>query len=53
MLVGYARVSTAEQTGGLDAQERDLKAAGAKKIYAEKVSSIAARQADRVPAVPA
>src|SRR5215470_6344458 len=41
ILVGYARVSTTEQNGGRDAQERDLKAAGAAKIYAEKVSSVA------------
>ena len=43
MVVGYARVSTAEQNGGLKAQERDLKAAGAERIFAEKVSSVAQR----------
>ena len=31
ILVGYARTSTADQQAGLDAQVRDLKAAGAKK----------------------
>ena len=43
MLVGYARVSTADQTAGLDAQERDLHAAGAERIYAERISSVAPR----------
>jgi DNA invertase Pin-like site-specific DNA recombinase len=36
MIVGYARVSTDGQT--LDAQEAALKAAGAERIYAEKIS---------------
>ena len=36
MIVGYARVSTDGQT--LDAQEAALKAAGAEKVFAEKVS---------------
>ena len=36
MLVGYARVSTDGQT--LDAQLASLKAAGAEKVFAEKVS---------------
>lgn len=43
MLIGYARTSTVEQKAGLDAQIRDLKKAGAKKIYAEKISSVARR----------
>jgi DNA invertase Pin-like site-specific DNA recombinase len=43
MIVGYARTSTAEQHAGLDAQVRDLKAAGAEDIFAEQVSSIADR----------
>ncbi|MFC4169556.1 recombinase family protein [Teichococcus aestuarii] len=45
MLIGYARTSTAEQEAGLDAQERDLRAAGCEKIYAERVSSVAADRA--------
>lgn len=45
MLVGYARTSTSDQTAGLAAQERDLRAAGAEKIYAEQVSSLAQRGA--------
>jgi predicted site-specific integrase-resolvase len=36
MIVGYARVSTDGQT--LDAQRASLKAAGAEKVFAEKVS---------------
>ncbi|MEI7714023.1 MAG: recombinase family protein [Rhodospirillales bacterium] len=43
MIVGYARTSTTEQRAGLEAQERDLKAAGAEKVYAEQVSSVAQR----------
>jgi DNA invertase Pin-like site-specific DNA recombinase len=43
MLIGYARTSTTDQKAGLDAQDRDLRAAGAKKVFAEQVSSIAQR----------
>ena len=43
MLVGYARTSTADQTAGLDAQIRDLKAAGVERLYTEQVSSVADR----------
>ena len=43
MLVGYARTSTVEQEAGLAAQERDLKAAGCQKVFAERVSSAARR----------
>ena len=43
MIVGYARTSTSDQTAGLGAQERDLKAAGAEKLYAEQTSSVAHR----------
>jgi DNA invertase Pin-like site-specific DNA recombinase len=43
MLIGYARTSTVEQNAGLEAQIRDLKAAGCKKVFQEKVSSIAKR----------
>jgi DNA invertase Pin-like site-specific DNA recombinase len=45
MIVGYSRTSTAEQAAGLAAQERDLRAAGAEKIFAEQVSSVAQRAA--------
>lgn len=43
MTVGYARTSTSDQTAGLAAQERDLKAAGAERIFAEQTSSVAVR----------
>ncbi len=45
MLVGYARTSTVEQTAGLEAQERDLRAIGCKKVVSENVSSIGERAA--------
>ena len=48
MLVGYARTSTVEQEAGLASQERDLKAAGCEKVFAERVSSLARR--DRLEA---
>src|SRR3954463_6587409 len=48
MLVGYARTSTEDQKAGLEAQERDLKAAGCEKVFAEQVSSVAQR--DRLKA---
>jgi DNA invertase Pin-like site-specific DNA recombinase len=43
MIVGYARTSTADQTAGLEAQVRDLTAAGAEQIFSEQVSSVAQR----------
>ncbi len=43
MIIGYARTSTAEQAAGLAAQERDLKAAGAERVFSEQVSSVASR----------
>jgi DNA invertase Pin-like site-specific DNA recombinase len=43
MIIGYARTSTADQEAGLAAQERDLSAAGAEKIFAEQASSVAKR----------
>lgn len=44
MRIGYARVSTIEQVAGLEAQERELDAAGVEKLFTEKVSSVAQRQ---------
>src|ERR1700732_2563207 len=44
MIVGYARTSTAGQIAGLEAQERELRAAGCDKIFREQVSSVAERQ---------
>jgi DNA invertase Pin-like site-specific DNA recombinase len=43
VLVGYARTSTTEQRAGLEAQLRDLKAAGCAKVFQEQVSSIGER----------
>jgi DNA invertase Pin-like site-specific DNA recombinase len=43
MIVGYARTSTADQTAGLEAQLRELAAAGCEKTFQEKVSSVATR----------
>lgn len=48
ILVGYCRTSSAEQQAGLEAQERDLKAAGVEKLFSEQVSSVAKR--DRLEA---
>jgi DNA invertase Pin-like site-specific DNA recombinase len=42
-MVGYARTSTVEQEAGLDAQVRDLRAAGATKLFTEQRSSIGDR----------
>jgi DNA invertase Pin-like site-specific DNA recombinase len=44
MLIGYARTSTTGQQAGLEAQERELRAAGCEKIFSEQVSSVAQRQ---------
>ncbi len=43
MRVGYGRTSTVEQEAGLEAQHRDLEAAGCGKVFAERVSSVAKR----------
>ncbi len=42
MLIGYARTSTIDQTAGLDAQVRDLKARGVEKIFSEHISGASA-----------
>jgi DNA invertase Pin-like site-specific DNA recombinase len=44
MIIGYGRTSTVEQVAGLQAQIRDLKAAGAEKLFRENVSSGAPRK---------
>ena len=44
MIVGYARTSTVDQQAGIDAQLRDLQAAGCERIFSEQVSSVAARE---------
>jgi DNA invertase Pin-like site-specific DNA recombinase len=43
MIVGYARTSSLGQVAGLEAQERELQAAGCTKIFREQVSSVAER----------
>jgi DNA invertase Pin-like site-specific DNA recombinase len=43
VLIGYGRTSTTEQRAGLEAQLRDLQAAGCAKIFQEQVSSVADR----------
>ena len=40
MKIGYARTSTDDQVAGLEAQERELKAAGVDKIFSEQLSSV-------------
>jgi DNA invertase Pin-like site-specific DNA recombinase len=41
---GDARTSTVEQIAGLESQERELQAAGAEKVFSERVSSVAKRE---------
>ena len=40
MKIGYARTSTLDQTAGLEAQRRQLQAAGCEKVFEEQVSSV-------------
>ena len=40
MRIGYARTSTLDQVAGIEAQERDLVAAGCERVYREQVSSV-------------
>lgn len=40
MLIGYARTSTLDQKAGIEAQLRDLGAAGCEKVFQEQVSSV-------------
>ena len=42
-LIGYARTSTSDQQAGLEAQHRDLRAAGCRKIFSEQTSSVGTR----------
>jgi DNA invertase Pin-like site-specific DNA recombinase len=44
MKLGYARTSTLEQIAGVEAQQRDLRAAGCEKVFVEQVSSVGDRQ---------
>jgi DNA invertase Pin-like site-specific DNA recombinase len=43
MTIGYARTSTVDQEAGLEAQLRDLRAAGTQKMFQEQTSSIGNR----------
>lgn len=43
-LVGYARTSTTDQKAGLEAQLRDLEAAGCTKVFHEELSSVSAKR---------
>ena len=43
MKIGYARTSTTEQVAGLDAQKKELEAAGCAEIFSEQVSSVQKR----------
>lgn len=43
-LVGYARTSTTDQKAGLEAQLRDLRAAGCEKIFHEELSALAMKR---------
>lgn len=43
MIVGYARTSSLGQVAGLEAQVRELRQAGAERIFSEQVSSVAQR----------
>lgn len=45
MLIGYARTSTTEQMAGLEAQERDLRAAGVDRVYREQTGATGPRKA--------
>jgi DNA invertase Pin-like site-specific DNA recombinase len=51
MLIGYARTSTIEQEAGLEAQLRDLSAAGCEEVYSEQVSSVEATRPELEAAI--
>jgi DNA invertase Pin-like site-specific DNA recombinase len=44
MKIAYAKTSSVEQIAGLEARERELRAAGADKVFSERVSSVAKRE---------
>lgn len=48
MIVGYARTSTLDQIAGIEAQERELLAAGCEKVFREQVSSVDVKQRDQL-----
>jgi DNA invertase Pin-like site-specific DNA recombinase len=50
-IIGYARTSTVDQVAGLEAQLRDLEAAGCDQIFREQLSSVDAKRAELEEAV--
>lgn len=48
--IGYARTSTLDQKAGLEAQERELREAGCKKLFIEQVSSVDVARRDQLDA---
>ena len=50
MIIGYARTSTLDQKAGIEAQERDLLAAGCERLFREQVSSVDVKQRDQLAA---
>ena len=45
MIIGYFRTSTIDQVAGLEAQRRELEAAGAEKSFSEQSSAVGLRKA--------
>lgn len=43
-IIGYARTSTVDQEAGLEAQQRDLNAAGCARLFSEQLSSVATKR---------
>jgi DNA invertase Pin-like site-specific DNA recombinase len=43
LIIGYMRTSTIDQAAGLEAQRRDLMAAGVERLFEEQASSVGAR----------
>lgn len=50
-IIGYARTSTVDQKAGLEAQERDLRAAGCTKVFSEQLSSVDAKRPELAKAI--
>lgn len=47
-MIGYARTSTLDQKASLEAQQRELEAAGCAKVYEEQVSSVAVTEREKL-----
>lgn len=50
-VMGYARTSTTDQKAGLEAQQRDLVAAGCHQVFAEQISATAGSRPELVRAL--